>query len=111
KAGGSGAGSGHRNREDGVGAELGFVVSAVELNHLVIEGALVGGIHAPHGFGDRAIHISDGIQYTFALVALIVTVAQLNGLVFAGGSAAGNGGTTFAAVGQRDLGFDSGIAA
>ena len=48
---GRGLGDGHRDAEDGVGAELGLVGRAVELDHQLVDGALVAGFEADQGPG------------------------------------------------------------
>ena len=62
---GSGAGRGHGDGEDGVGAEIGFVRGAVGFDHFAIEGVLIGGVETGDGFGDFGVHVTDGFQDTF----------------------------------------------
>ena|SRR5580704_14974301 len=57
------------------------------------------------------VDIFDGFQSPFAQVTRFVSVAKLHGLMFAGGCAGGNGGASYAAVGQMNVGFYRGIAA
>jgi hypothetical protein len=105
------AGCGHGDREDGVGAEASFVFGAVELDHPLIEVALVRGIEIGQGFGDFAVYVFDCFEYAFAEETLVVAVAQLDRFVFAGGGAAGHDGATCGSVGQSELGFNRGITA
>ena len=108
---GGGAGGGHGDGEDGVGAEIGFVGRAVGVNHFAIERVLVGGVEAGDGFGDFGVHVADGFQDAFAEVARFVAVAEFVGFVFAGGCAGRNGGAADGAACDVDVGFDGGIAA
>ena len=49
-----GAGGGHGDRENRVGAQSPFIWRAVEFDHLLIDGALVGGIEVGERIGDLA---------------------------------------------------------
>jgi hypothetical protein len=55
--------------------------------------------------------MSECFQNSFAEVAGFVSVAQLDGLVFARGCAGGNRGAADGAAFDVDVGFDRGIAA
>ncbi len=101
----------HRNRQDGIGAQPALVLGAIEFDHLLVDGALVGGVEVGQGVGDFAVHIFYRLQYTLALVALLVAVAQLDRLVLAGGCSAGDGCTSPGSVGQGDFRLDRRIAA
>ena len=56
-------------------------------------------------------NILDRAQDSFLEVSLRIAVAQLDGLMLAGGSAARNGGPAHRAALQPHVGFDRGIAA
>ena len=64
--------------------EASFVLGAIELDHLLVECALVGGIEIGQGVGDLAVHVLDRFEHTFAEKALFVAVAQLDRFVLAG---------------------------
>ncbi len=54
-----GGGEGHA--EDGVGAEIGLVGRAVQLQHEVVQRALVGGVLAQEGRGDDVVDVGHGL--------------------------------------------------
>ena len=86
-----GVGDGQRHAEDGVGAQLGLVGRAVELDEHAVDEALVGGVEADDLLGDDVVDVVDGGAHALAHV-LAALVAQLHGLVLAGGRAGGHGG-------------------
>ena len=105
-----GARGGERGAEDGVGAELGLVGRAVEVEHRLVDEALVVGLEADDRAGDVLDDALDGLLHALADVAL-AAVAQLDGLEGAGGGTAGDGGATERAVLEEDLDLDGGVAA
>ena len=107
---GHGARGGHRDREDGVGAELALVGRAVELAHDGIELALVAGVHAFELRSDQLVDVVHGLQHALAQVAALVAVAQFHGFVLAGGGSAGNGSAAAGAAFENDIGFNGRIA-
>ena len=108
--GGGGARHRHRDGEHRVCAEVGFVRRAVEIDHDLVDLRLQGGIVAMQRFGDRSVDIGDGFANAFAEIALLIVVAQFDGFVFAGGSAARDGGAAVAAIGEKNFGFDCRIS-
>ena len=106
-----GAGGGHGDGENGVGAQLAFVGRAVGLDHAAIERGLVADVEAFDGFGDGAVDVVDGFENAFAEIARFVAVAKLESFVFAGGGAGGHGGAAARAVREDYVGLDRGIAA
>ena len=56
--GGGGLGDGQRHAEDGVGAEPGLVVRAVEGDELAVDEPLVEGVEAVDGVGDLAVDVA-----------------------------------------------------
>ena len=76
--------------EDGVGAQTTLVRGAVELDHDLIESALVGSIHADDLRSDLFVHGLDGIENTLALIHGLVAIATLPSLSFTGGSTGRN---------------------
>ena len=104
-------GFGHRERhpEDGVGAEAGLVGRAVEIDQDVVDLDLLRRVHAADGVEDLALDIGDrGLAHALAAVAGIVVVAQLHGLMRAGGGAGGHGGAAHGAAFEDDFGLESG---
>ena len=81
---------GEGDTEDGVGAQTALVRGAVELDHQVIECALVGGVHADDLRGDLLVHRLDGTEDTLALIDGLVAIATLPSLGFTGGSTGRN---------------------
>jgi len=108
--GGSTRGS-HGNGKDGIGAEAGLRGRAVESNHFVIEGALIGGVETGYGFGDFVVGVGDGFEHTFAKIFRFVAVAELEGFVFAGGGTGRDRCPAERSAIKHDVGFDRGIAA
>jgi hypothetical protein len=84
------SGTGRRNAQDGVGAELGLVGGAVQVNHGLVDAALVGGVEAGQCRCDLVDDSVNRLLDTLAEVASLVSVAELNGLVFTGGGTGGN---------------------
>jgi hypothetical protein len=112
QAGGLGRGlrGGEGDTEDRVGAELGLVGRAVEVEHRLVDEALVVGVEPDDRPGDGVDHAGHGLLDALAEVAL-AAVAQLDGLEGAGGRPAGDGRATERAVLEEDLHLDGGVAA
>ena len=91
-------GDGERHAEDGVGAESRLVRGAVELDHGLVDGDLLFGIHAADGVEDLVVDRIDGLEHALAEIDRLVAVAQLDRLVRAGGGAGGNGRAAHGAV-------------
>ena len=81
---GGGTGTGHRNTEDGVGAESALVGGPVQSDHARVKLGLPAGIHADQVGSDGLLDPSHGIEDPFAAVSMRVAVAQLHGLATAG---------------------------
>lgn len=107
---GGGVRDGERDAEDGVGAERALVVGGVQVEHGLVDQALLGGVVADELRADLLDDGEDGLLDTLAVVAVGVTVAKLDGLEGSGGGAGRNGGTTRAAVVEADLDLDRGVA-
>jgi hypothetical protein len=75
---------GHGDSEDRVGAELGLGGGAVEVDHPLVQRALVRGVQAQHLRCDAGHDVADGREDTFAAEALGALVAQLEGFPGAG---------------------------
>ena len=108
---GSGAGAGQGHAEHGVGAEAGLVRGAVELDEQLVYRGLVEGVQAQHGLGDLGVDVLNGLADALAQVTALVAVAELAGLVNAGGGAGGNSGAADGAVVQGDLDLNGRVAA
>src|SRR5690606_24002555 len=98
-----GARHGQRDAQDGIGAEPSLVGGAVDLYELQVDDPLLGRVETDQRGADLVQHRLHGVLRALAAVALCVTVAELHGLVFAGGGARGNGGAGQRPVLQRDL--------
>ncbi len=81
---GLGLGCGHGNGQNGIGAKLGLVLRAVQVDHDFVERHEVG-FHPLDLLGDGAIDIGDGLQDPFTLIARLVPIPQFQGLVLARG--------------------------
>ena len=107
---GRGLGHGERDAEDRVGAEVGLVGGAVELDHRLVDLALVVGAEALDGRADLLDHRVDGLLHALAEVA-VAAVAQLDGLELPRGRAARHGRAAERAVVEQHLDLDGGVAA
>ena len=76
-----------------------------------VEIALLFGVQPKNGLGYFAIHGGNGFDHAPAEIAGLVAIAQFDGFLGAGGGARRHHRAAETAVGQRDLGFDGGIAA
>ncbi len=99
-----GMGGGHRHAEDGIRAEPAFRRSAVEIDHLPVERPLVE-LDACDGFCDFAVDVRDRLRHTFAEVALLVAVAQLQRLALACRRAGGHRRAAESAAREGDVDF------
>ena len=107
----SGLGAGQGGAQDGVGAQVGLVGGAVQLDHGLIDGGLIQHVHAHQALGDLGVHVLHSVEDALAQVAALVAVPQLAGLIDAGGSAGGHSSAAHGAVFQIDLHLNGGIAA
>ncbi|MNG97416.1 hypothetical protein D3C79_565290 [compost metagenome] len=69
-------GSSQGNRQNGVCTELGFVFSAVQVDHDLVDVSLVFGIFTQYCLSNRAVYCSNGFQYAFTQETRLVTVTQ-----------------------------------
>ena len=58
---GCGPRHGHRNRENGVGAETALVFRTVKFNHRAVDKGLIASFTAENGVGDFAVHVLNGL--------------------------------------------------
>ncbi len=108
---GGGAGDGQGGAEDSVGPQPRLVLRAVQVDEGLVHGRLVQGREAEHGRRDLAVDVLDGAEDALAAVAGGVAVAQLQGFVAAGAGARGHRCPAAAAVDERDLYLQGGVAA
>ena len=104
-----GPGDRERDPEDGVGAEVGLVGRAVEVEHRLVDQPLVARVEADDLRLDLVLHGADGLLGALAAVAR-TAVTQLDGLEGAGGGARGDGRTADGVVVEEHLDLDRGIA-
>ena len=105
-----GAGCGHRDGQDGIRAQLALVRRAVERDHGLVDQPLVRGVHAFQLGSDDGLNIFHRLQHALAEVMALVAVAQLNGLMLAGGSARRHDGAAECAAFQNHVRFHGGIS-
>ena len=108
---GRGAGDGHGNAEDSVGAELAFVLGSVQFDHGAVDVDLLEGVEALDLCCDDVVDILDGFLDALAHIAAFVAVAEFDGFVFAGGCSGGNRGAAEGSVLKNDVYFNSRVAA
>ena len=108
---GRGAGVGHGDAQDGVGAQAALVLGAVQLDHEVVQRGLAKGLHAHHRFGDLALHVFHGAADALAAVAVFFAVSQFKGFAGAGGRARRHRGPAYGPGIQGHFHLDGGIAA
>src|SRR3546814_19111712 len=97
---GGGLRGGEADAEDRIGAEAALVRRAVEVDHRLVEFALVLGIEADQRLGDIAVHGGYRLDDTLAEIARLVAIAQLERLLRAGRGARRNPGPAEASVFQ-----------
>ena len=109
-----GAGGGLRvgegDGEDRVRAELGLGFGTVERQHDRVHGELVERVHALDRRGDLVGDVLDGLAHALAEVTGLDAVAQLDGLVLAGGGPGGHRRAAEDAGVEDDIDLDGGIA-
>ena len=103
-------GDGHGHAEQGVGAQTGLVLGAIELQQGLVDEALVVSLQASQGVVDLGVDEIDSLGNALAQVA-ISAVAQLVRLVHTGGRARRHGGTAHRTVVEDDLDLDGGVTA
>ncbi len=108
---GSSLGNSQGNAQDGVGAQLALGSGAVQLDHGLIDGALLSSVHADDLGSDYLVHIVYGLENALAAIALFVSITELQGLVLTGGSARGNGSYTNKTGIKGNFNFDGRISA
>ena len=104
---------GHRQRDaqDGVGAELGLVVGAVQVEHRGVHQPLLAGVETEQRRADVVQHGQHGLLHALAAVASRVVVAPLDGLERTGRRTRGHRRAGDGAVVEGDLDLDRRVAA
>ena len=108
---GRGAGDSQRDAEDRVGADLGLVVGAVQVDHRLVDQPLLGGVQPQQRRAQVVEHREHSLLDTLAAVAAGVAVATLGRLERAGGGTRGHARAGDRAVVQGHLDLDGGVAA
>ena len=99
-----------RNCKYSVCAELGLVLGAVELDHLLIYCVCVACVHTDKSVCDNVIDVVNCLLYALAEVSALIAVTQLKSLKFTGGSAAGSGSSCNSTVCKLYLSFNGRIS-
>ena len=107
---GGGARHGHGNGQHRVRAEIALVRRAVEIDHDLVDLRLQRGVVTDQRFRDRPVDVGDGFGRALAQIAMLIAIAQFDGFMLAGGSAARNGGAAVAAIGQKNFGLNGGVS-
>ena len=108
---GSGAACSDGHGQNGVCSQIGLILGAVGLQHGGIDCVDVGSVQPHHSIGDDGVDVLNGLGHALAKIAALVAIAKLQRLELAGGCAGGGAAAGHGAIGQRDLGFHSGVAA
>ncbi len=107
---GGSVGNCEAHAEDGVGAELALGGGAVELDHSLVNGALLKSGHTYDSGGNDVVHVGNSLEDALAEVALLVAVAKLEGFVLAGGCSRRNSCYSLDAGFEDNFYFNCGIA-
>ena len=81
----------HRDAEQGIGAEAPLVLGAIEIDHRLVDRALIG-VVAGERLRDFAVHMADRFRDALAEIPLLVPVAELERLALPGRRARGHRG-------------------
>lgn len=98
-----------RNTEYRIGPEIAFGRSPVELKHRLIDTYLVGNLHSDNFRSNHIVYIGHGFQHALTQVTPLVSVAQLQRLMFTRGGTARNRSTAESTAGRRHLDLYRGI--
>ena len=96
--------------EDGIGAEAGLVVGAVEVAEFDVDHSLLERVEAAHRSGNLAVDVADSRAHALAEIPR-PAVAKFDRFVFAGRCARWHGRASDCAALQLDFDFDRGVAA
>ena len=106
---GSCLGHGERDAEDRVRAEARLVRGAVEIDHRLVDEALVGGVVTDDLGSNLLLDRGDGEQDALSAVTSLA-IAALSGLEGAGGGTRGHGSACDGVVVEKDFHLDRGVA-
>ncbi len=101
---------GKRYAEQGVGAETGLVVGAVEIDQGTINGTLVCGILPTQGPGNFPIDVGNRLADTLAVPAQGIAIAQLDRFAFPGRGTRRHRRPTDRTILEMHLGLEGGIS-
>ena len=107
---GGSLGHGHRDAENGVRAEVLLRRCAVQREHGGVDGSLLGGTVAKKCGSEDGVHVFNGLEHALAEEACLVSIAELDGFMLAGGGTGRDGGPADRAAFEVDIDFDGGIA-
>ena len=99
------------NSQNCVGAEVGFVLCAVELDHGLVDCIDVGSIDADQSGRDLLVDVGNRLGNALAAEFGLVAVAELKSLKYTGGCAAGSRASADRAVRKINLSLYGRIAA
>ena len=99
-----------RNTEYRISPEIAFGRSPVELKHRLIDTYLVGNLHSDNFRSNHIVYIGHGFQHALTQVTPLVSVAQLQRLMFTRGGTARNRSTAESTAGRRHLDLYRGIS-
>lgn len=97
--------------KDGVSTQLALVVGSVELDHDLVDNALLTRVTAEHLLGDLLVDVLNSLENTLTGVTLLIAVTQLNGLELTGRSARRNRSAGLGAVVEDHLDLNGRVAA
>ena len=100
-----------RNAEQRIRAELRLIRRAVEFDQLCVEALLIRRVETFQRLCDFPVDVRNGVLDAFAFVAPFIAVAQFHRFARAGRCTARHRSATDGTVGERDFGFERGIAA
>jgi hypothetical protein len=102
--------NGHGDTEDGVGAELGLVLGAIELVEESINGGLILDVESllDQSGGNLVVDVGNSLGHTLASPLGLVSIAEFAGLVGASRGAGGDDGAVEAGLGD-DVNLDGGV--
>ena len=108
---GRGLGRGEGNAENRVRAQVLLCRRAIDLEHLGVDGELVGAVEADELRCDQPVHVFHGLEHALAAVLGLVAVAQFERFMFARARAGGNDGAAARPVLEENFRFKGGVTA
>ena len=105
-----GLGHGEADAKQGVGPQVALVVGAIQVDQVMVNAHLVEDVHAHQLLGDGRVDVVDGPKDALSEVAVLLSVAQFDGLVDAGARSRRNGCTAEDPLTGDDFDLDGRIA-